>query len=139
MIDGWVLDTNVVLDWLVFDDASMRAPAARLRAGDARWLSCPAMRAELDDVLARPAFARRGDFRAALRALLDSHSGLLADPATDARLRCRDADDQVFIDLALQHRAALLLTRNRALLELAPHAAARGLRIARPDALAPTR
>jgi predicted nucleic acid-binding protein len=137
--EGWVLDSNVVLDWLVFNDASMHEPAARLRAGHARWLICPAMRVELEDVVTRPAFARRGDFGAALRALFDTRAQLLADPTTDARLRCRDVDDQVFVDLALQHRAALLLTRDRALLELAPQAAARGLRIARPDALAPIR
>ena len=135
MLDGWVLDTNVVLDWLVFDDPTMRVPAARLQSGAARWLSCPSMRAELDDVLVRPAFARRGDYRAALHELLAAHASALADPRPNPRLRCRDVDDQVFVDLALQHRAALLLTRDRALLELAPQAAALGLYITRPAAL----
>ncbi len=136
MVEDWVLDTNVVLDWLVFDDASMQLPAARLRAGHARWLSCPAMRAELDDVLARAVFAQRGAFHAALHALLAAHATTLADPAVKAPLQCRDPDDQVFLDLAVQHRATLLLTRDRALLELAPRAVALGLRIVRPAALA---
>ena len=135
MVEDWVLDTNVVLDWLVFDDASMQLPAARLRAGRARWLSCPAMRAELDDVLARAAFTQRGAFHAGLHALLAAHATALVDPTATAPLRCRDADDQVFLDLAVQHRATLLLTRDRALLELAPRAAGLGLRIARPAAL----
>ena len=136
MVEDWVLDTNVVLDWLVFDDASMQRPAAQLRAGHARWLSCPAMRAELDEVLARAAFTQRGAYHAALHALLAAHATLLPDPAASAALQCRDVDDQVFIDLAVQQRATLLLTRDRALLELAPRASALGLRIARPAALA---
>ncbi len=132
----WVLDTNVVLDWLVFDDPAIRPLEARLRDARAQWLSCAPMRAELDDVIARPAFARRGsDLAARLHALYARHALELPIPAPTPRLCCRDADDQMFIDLALQQRANWLFTRDRALLELAPRALAWGLRIAPPSAL----
>jgi predicted nucleic acid-binding protein len=52
--------------------------------------------------------------------------------AGEPRLRCRDADDQVFIDLALVHRARWLLTRDKALLALARRARPLGTEILRP-------
>ena len=133
----WVLDSNVVLDWLVFDDPATRPLAAWLDAARALWLSCAPMRAELDDVIARPGFARHGvDLGARLHALHARYALEVPTPATNPRLRCRDADDQVFIDLALQQRADCLFTRDGALLELAPRALTYGLRIAPPAALA---
>ena len=44
-------------------------------------------------------------------------------------LRCTDADDQKFIDLALHFGAAALLSRDRAVLRLARRAATLGLSI----------
>jgi len=49
-----VLDTNVVLDWLVFNDASCKVLAGQLDAGQLRWHATDAMRAELCSVLPRP-------------------------------------------------------------------------------------
>ena len=47
-------------------------------------------------------------------------------------LRCRDPDDQMFIDLALSARAQWLVTRDRALLVLARRARLRGVTVIRP-------
>ena len=48
-------------------------------------------------------------------------------PPAPVNLRCSDPDDQVFIDLALAHRAPWLLTHDRALLRLAKRARLHGV------------
>jgi Predicted nucleic acid-binding protein, contains PIN domain len=135
----WVLDTNVVLDWLLFGDVSMQAPCGLLLAGGACWIATAAMRDEALEVATRPVFAKRGaalDLRHRVAAGFARHAQMQADgPPGDAAaptLRCSDPDDQMFIELALRHSAELLLTRDLALLALAPAARARGLRIMRP-------
>lgn len=135
----WVLDTNVVLDWLLFGDAAMQAPGELLLAGKACWIATAAMRDEALEVATRPVFRKRGsapDLRHRVAAGFARHAQLQTDaPRMDAiaqGLRCSDADDQMFIDLALHHAAQMLLTRDQALLALASAASARGLRILRP-------
>ena len=54
-------------------------------------------------------------------------------PSDAQRLVCRDPTDQIFIDLALAHGPALLLTRDRALLALRRRAAARGVTVVTPS------
>lgn len=106
-----VIDTNWVLDAWVFADAR----AARLRqaveAGRVRWLATDAMRAELARVLDYPAVAlrreRRGMGAAEALAIFDALAHVLP-AAPRAPAICRDADDQPFIDLAVQQRAALI-------------------------------
>ncbi len=131
----WVLDTNVVLDWLVFDDPSMQQASAWLRSGRALWLATDAMRDEALEVAARPVFAKHGEageLCARIAAAYCEHARML-HPAAAAKLRCADPDDQLFVDLALAQAAELLLTRDRALLALAPAARTQGLSIARPQ------
>ena len=48
-----VLDTNVVLDWLLFRNPACDALNAALMAGDIQWIASAAMREELAHVLAR--------------------------------------------------------------------------------------
>ena len=116
-----VLDTNVVLDWLVFRDPSCRALDAALRAGRLAWVSTGAMREELEHVLTREHIAAR---------LADSSAPLTAwatlarvDPSAPASaLHCRDPDDQKFVDLALHLGDSVLLSRDRAVLALARQA-----------------
>lgn len=136
----WVLDTNVVLDWLLFQDAAMLAPAQRLMLGGARWIATAAMQEEALEVATRTVFARRGaalDLRERLAngftRHADLHAGAVPCHADAPPLRCADPDDQMFIDLALHRSAQLLLTRDKALLALAPAARVRGLRILRPQ------
>jgi putative PIN family toxin of toxin-antitoxin system len=135
----WVLDTNVVLDWLVFGDAHMRTADAWLRDGRARWLHTPAMLEELLDVVSREQILRRAGAAASTlaRRVLDAAGeyGLSRPEAPSCAWRCADPDDQMFIDLAAQARAQYLVTRDKALLALAPRCAALGLRIVRPAEL----
>jgi len=135
---AWVLDTNAVLDWLVFRDPACASWTERMVSGSVRWLVIPAMRDELNHVLARS--AARG-WNADLRALWSawerlSHSAdLLPLAGAATRMRCTDPDDQKFIDLALGHRARWLVTRDRAVLKLARRARTLGLNIVTPEAV----
>lgn len=135
-----VLDTNAVLDWLIF-----RAPASSLLgdaifSGSVRWLTSSKLRAELSHVLARGVVNEwETDFRT-LWATWDTHAIELPDPPEhrgQTRLRCTDPDDQKFIDFAVAHQAQWLLTRDRAVLKLSQRALRLGLVIATPQAWSP--
>ena len=105
-----VLDTNIVLDLWVFDDPSSETLRESLRSGTTHWLATAAMREELARVLDYPQIAKRLSARElpaqAILEHFDQHVTLQAD-APKAPYTCKDADDQKFIDLAVQHSAAL--------------------------------
>lgn len=129
-----VIDTQVLLDWLVFGDAGVARWAAAVEAGEVRWIACPAMRTEFAHMVTHPRFARWQPESERALSIFDRHAEMQPDPATSSpRLRCRDADDQVFIDLALEHRARWLLTRDKALLALARRARPLGVEILKPQ------
>ena len=129
-----VLDTNTVLDWLVFRDPAARVLAREIEADRITWLASPAMRREFDRVLPREALARWQPDAAAAAAAWARHARLEpAEPPAGA-LQCRDPDDQFFIDLALHRRCTWLLTRDRALLELARRAMPWGVLVLTPQA-----
>lgn len=128
-----VLDTNTVLDWLVFRDAGMAPVVTAVQDGAMRWLACAAMREELTRTLSYRSLVKwQPDSEYAL-AMFDRHA-LLAPPpaASPPPLRCSDPDDQVFLDLALAHGARWLLTHDRALLRLARRVRPLGLLITAP-------
>ena len=106
-----VLDTNIVLDLLVFADPQARPVSDGLSAGSLRWLATAAMREELARVLAYPKLALRvAHHRGTAEAVLadfDRHVTLV-EVATKAPVTCGDPDDQKFIDLAVAHRCTLL-------------------------------
>lgn len=117
---GVVIDTNWALDLLVFDDPRAQPLSAALDEGRWRWLACDAMRVELVRVLGYPAVARRlAAISRAPAEVLDRWDRWvsLVDAPPPSRWRCRDADDQVFIDLAVQHQL-LLLSKDREVLKL---------------------
>lgn len=133
-----VLDTNVLLDWLVFRDHRVAALAAALQGRQLRWLACGRMRQELERMLVHRRLARwtpePGAALAAFDALVEPQP---EPPPAAPGLRCSDTNDQVFVDLALAHRSRWLLTHDRALLRLARRAARHGLTIASPQRWVP--
>jgi predicted nucleic acid-binding protein len=132
-----VLDTNVLLDWLLFQDPSTRALDLAVRSGRWQWAATEAMRAELEQVLTRDHLSsRQTDLRVVPTAW--ARWAWIVEPArvaTQAAMRCSDPDDQMFIDLALQ-LGAVLLSRDRAVLSLARAGRARGIQIMTPAAWA---
>lgn len=135
-----VLDTNVVLDWLVFRNPGCAALHTALAADEVRWIATAAMRDELAHVL------RRGHLDAwqpdlpAVWSAWDRHCDTLAAlPATAApgRLRCSDPDDQKFIDLAVRAPAHWLVSRDRAVLKLARRLLQVGVEAVAPERWSP--
>lgn len=118
LVNPIVLDTNIALDLLVFDDPACAALREALHSGRCRWLASAAMRVELARVLGYPAvvsqLARRGRMADAVLAAFDAAITRVPEPPR-APCVCEDPDDQVFIDLAVAHRAQLL-SKDRAVL-----------------------
>lgn len=127
-----VLDTNIVLDLLVFEDAAARPLREALQAGRLRWIATSAMREELVRVLAYPQIAKslahHGRDAAGVLAVFDARARML-EPAPRAGVTCKDADDQKFIDLAVAQRA-WLLSKDRAVLGMGKRLLALGVRAA---------
>jgi putative PIN family toxin of toxin-antitoxin system len=113
-----VLDTNIVLDLFVFRDPATVLLQDALASGRLRWAATPAMRGELQRVLAYLHIAARlaasGLAAEAVLARFDALARTEPVPAK-AAVTCRDPDDQKFIDLAVAHRA-MLLSKDRAVL-----------------------
>jgi predicted nucleic acid-binding protein len=127
-----VLDTNVLLDWLVFQEPGAAPVAAAVMAGSVSWIACAAMRAEFERTLGYTQLARwRPDAGRAL-ACFDRYATLQPHPATLAALRCSDLADQVFMDLAVAHGCEWLISHDRALHRLARRASRLGVKVIRP-------
>ena len=134
-----VLDTNVVLDWLVFRNPASASIEPALAAGRWRWFATAAMVSELEHVLTYPELESWQPDRGALHASCTRWATLVAalPPAPSSPLRCTDPDDQMFIDLAIQLGSATLLSRDRAVLKLARRAQAHGIHILTPERWSP--
>ena len=118
-----VIDTNVCLDLFVFRDPRWLALHAALRDGsveavtraDCRteWLIVTEYRHLPLDTSARQ--NSRVEFDALIRCLPEAS---YAQPPVKLPI-CRDPDDQKFLELARDASAAVLLTKDKALLKLA--------------------
>ena len=127
-----VLDTNIVLDLFVFADPATPSLLAALQARQLHWIATQPMRDELERVLAYPHIVARLHYYE-----LTAHTVLarfdarvqLVDVADKARMVCKDADDQKFIDLAVAHQS-LLLSKDNAVLSMAKRLRPMGVQIA---------
>jgi uncharacterized protein len=126
-----VIDTNAVLDWLLFADPAAQALGRAVEAGRVAWIGTAAMRDEMAHVLAGGLAAQRGLQQAPVLAAWHRHCALQPAPAP-APWRCTDPDDQPFIDLALAAGARWLVSRDKALLKMARRARPLGLSIVTP-------
>ena len=115
-----VLDTNVLLDLLVFRDPASLHLASTAFSPAWHWIGSAATREELERVLRYLPIAAR------LQPLGNSHNEVLeqydarvrqVEPAPRCAAICKDKDDQKFIDLAVAH-SAVLLSKDKAVLAL---------------------
>ena len=82
-------DTQVVLDWLVFRDATARPLLQAMLEGRLRWLATPAMRTELEHMLRHPALARWGHRPELAIAFFECHATLHGDPVPASKALAR--------------------------------------------------
>ncbi len=123
-----VLDTNVWLDWLVFDDAGVAPIRSAVTRAHAEIFIDDACAAELAAVLAYPLLHKKilaADTQASCMAECRrvARNAVARDDEEFAAGNplpvCRDADDQKFLELARACRADFLVTKDLLLLELA--------------------
>jgi putative PIN family toxin of toxin-antitoxin system len=117
-----VLDTNNIMDMLHFGDPRTAALREAVAGQRIQCFSDSSCLAELERVAAYPQFRLRDDEQ---RALLLTYRGIVTqcEPENDSVAptlpRCRDADDQKFLELAARCGARMLVTRDKELLRLA--------------------
>jgi putative PIN family toxin of toxin-antitoxin system len=116
-----VLDTHVWLDWLVFDDPSVGPIRDAQAAGRIEIVIDEACEAELQRVLAYDLgkHSLEPDAQAECIARCRALAKRVEPGAAEGLPKCSDMDDQKFLELALAANADLLLTKDKALLELA--------------------
>ena len=123
-----VLDTNVWLDWLVFADAGVTPIKAAVARGEAVIVMSAACETELIRVLGYPLSGRALNADAQAAALAHCRAIACGTPdgfaphaihAITTLPRCKDPDDQMFLELARDSGAAALITKDRDLLSLA--------------------
>lgn len=128
-----VIDTNIVLDLFVFNDEAAQPLRDLLLTGKLQWRATLPMRTELERILTYPQIAPRVTFyklsAADVLARFDTHARLHA-PAPKAPITCGDPDDQLFIDLAIAHRTALI-TKDRDILAMKKRLALLGVKTGR--------
>lgn len=116
-----VLDTNVLVSLWIF--ANSRYAPLRAALEDGRWqaLANEASLAEFARVLAYPQFGLAPEHQAqALTEFRQLAAPVVARPADPVPLpRCKDHDDQKFLEIARDGGAGWLVTSDRALLVLA--------------------
>ena len=116
-----VLDTNVWLDWLLFDDPSIAALKVAVKEGRAEIFIDAAGEAELARVLAYDLGKHSIDAgkQAACLAECRSIARTIQHSVSAQKLpRCPDPHDQAFLEAALAAGADYLVTKDRDLLEL---------------------
>ncbi|MBC7983074.1 MAG: putative toxin-antitoxin system toxin component, PIN family [Candidatus Obscuribacterales bacterium] len=133
-----VLDTNVVLDWLVFKDPDAHSLRDGVRAGCVRVVTHALAFDELRRVLSYPQL----DLAAAMQSeiLLEYQTqtsvGAMPDDFSREHLmlpigfpRCRDGDDDHFLALAFHAQADALVTRDNTVLSLRARAERFGVKV----------
>ena len=126
-----VLDTNVVIDWLVFDDAYLASFREQVRARSVQVITHAPAVEELRRVLGYPELKLS---TARQTAVLEQYAALVSFFESTVELpdgfpRCRDPDDDPFIRLAWQAGADALVSRDKAVLKLAKRARKFGFQI----------
>ena len=130
-----IVDTNCVLDLWVFQDPGASGLLRDIVTTRWRWHASAAMRDELRRVLAYPLITARLEATRQtaeqILALFDTHALIEEAAPAPCPVRCRDADDQMFIDLAAQRRA-VLVSKDGHVLELARRLTAYGVQVRKP-------
>jgi putative PIN family toxin of toxin-antitoxin system len=138
----FILDTNIVLDWLVFNDLSTSVLRAAIASRRVEAHTHPVLIDELQRVLAYPALKLDTARQAAVLNEYRTKTTLAGEPRDFARNnlqlpagfpKCCDSDDQPFIALAFHVKADALVTRDKAVLKVRKRAARFGVVITDMD------
>lgn len=131
-----VLDTNVCLDLFVFHDPRWASLLAALESGSVQAVTRADCRDEYLAVLHYPHLPLDEATRPQAQARFDALIQVVAPNSRALQLPvCSDRDDQKFLEVARDAGAAILVTKDKALLKLARRTARDGLfRVMTPEA-----
>jgi putative PIN family toxin of toxin-antitoxin system len=131
-----VLDTNVCLDLFVFHDPRWAQLAAALESGAIQAVTRADCRDEYRLVLHYPHLPLDESTRALAAERFDALIRVVEPTSRALRLPvCTDRDDQKFLEIARDAGAAILISKDKALLKLARRTARENLfRIMAPEA-----
>lgn len=134
-----VIDTNVCLDLFVFKDPRWAGLLAALESGAVEAITRSDCRDEYNIVLHYKHLPLDDDSRPLAAARFDELIKVVAPPESGIRLPvCTDKDDQKFLEVARDANAAILITKDKALLKLARRLAKAGMfKVIVPEAWAP--
>ena len=133
-----VLDTNVVIDWLVFDDEFLASFREQVRSRSVQVITHTPAVDELRRVLGYPILKLSSERQAAvleqylaLASLFERDFAVAGAPAElpPGFPRCRDPDDDPFVRLAWHAGVDALVSRDKAVLKLARRARKFGFQI----------
>jgi putative PIN family toxin of toxin-antitoxin system len=133
-----VLDTNVVLDWLVFQNATIEPLRRAIEQRRITVITYPPAIAELERVLSYPQLKVDPQRRTAVLEAYRAAASVATVPegySTERLMvpegfpRCRDPDDDHFLALAHHAAADALVSKDRAVLKLRKRARKFGVRI----------
>lgn len=115
-----VIDTNVCLDLFVFKDPRWAALLSALETGAVEAVTRADCRDEYNIVLHYKHLPLDDDSRPLAAARFDTLIRVVAPAESGVRLPvCTDRDDQKFLEVARDAQAAVLITKDKALLKLA--------------------
>ena len=113
-----VFDTNTVVSALLFEHGRLSWLREHWRGDEVAVLVSRPTVEELIRVLAYPKFALdKSEIDAVLADYLPFTEPVVVSPTARAP-KCRDKEDQIFVDLAIQGQADTLVTGDRALLAM---------------------
>lgn len=118
-----VLDTNILLDILVFDDERAHPLRAALTNQELDAVATQHTIEELADVISRPQFEL--DLQEQTNVMMQWQSWVRIVNDEDlvvAPWKCKDRDDQVFINLAFSLKPATLISKDKMVLKIAKRA-----------------
>lgn len=131
----YILDTNIWLDWLVYNDASLTTFVREYEAASFGIVYTTEMLTEFAIVIRRAAFKRSKIEQRALIDKFKSLATLVELPAEPIRsgLKCHDPADQIYLDAAFFFKVDGLISKDKLVLALKNKAAKHQIWIGTPQ------
>jgi putative PIN family toxin of toxin-antitoxin system len=125
-----VIDTNILLDIYVFQDPQGATLKARILSGEMLPVASTETNAEFAEVIAREKFGlSRDEQQAALSDWMQTSRLQDTTQILPAPWRCKDKDDQKFLDLAYSLKPCVLISKDKQVLRFKKRAQREGVQI----------
>ena len=114
-----VIDTNILLDVIFFEHPHVEGLKNAIENGQLEAWSCKLIWEEFLDVMRRPAFYKNEETYQKMIGKALKYFQFETKEIQRTAFKCRDPDDQIFIDLAVIKAPCWLISRDLEVLKLA--------------------